>query len=128
MANPYYDTNDPGDENFPVVPDMQLAWRDDSGRVHFSLIYRPTDEAARWDLGDEKFNALDRKQLFAIGTSHSAFSYVVLRTVGRKEVRIPTWDVYGLRHRIDFLGNTGEIEEGNSNVVGWTRRFEKGTF
>jgi hypothetical protein len=85
---------------------------------HFRRLYHVTDECAAWDLGAD-YRPANGAKLMAVGGRHGGYSYIELRTVGRKETKTAC-GFRGMRVRVlwtsaDANGNVHREDE----TVAW---------
>ena len=111
----YTDIHDP---NFPATAHA-VCWRvfgaRNSAATEISRVYKPTREAAEWDLGRDFVTDLVYARLWAKGNQRGDFSYVLIDITGRKASRVTGYGFDGLRCRVTFNLNT--IDE--SRDPGW---------
>jgi len=98
-----------GDPNFPHAG-KRLAWRY-RGRVEWSQLYEPTDEAKNWDRAPA--------DAMAVGSVHGVFAYVTVRVTGRTLQWVPQTgrDTLGTKARVTFDHGTEHEETLDAWIV-----------
>jgi len=86
---------DPRDASYPATGEM-LVWRC-NGETRYSKLYRPTAEVLGWD--KPRTDGEDG-EVFAVGSRFGGFSYVVVKTTGRKLTKATGSDLYGTRCQV----------------------------
>ncbi len=111
-----FDYLDPNNSDF-VDTGRRITWKDDGKRSHWSKLYKPSRDAVQWDIPDF---IDDYANIFAFGSRHECFCYVILKITGRTIRSIPDCLEYTPGVTVRVVGQLQPNWEGKTETQKWS--------